>query len=441
MTPALTAVAPGTAALILFGVFFGLMFLRVPVAVALALACLPLLLLEPNLSAMTLVQETFNAYNSFILLAVPFFLLTANLMNIGGITDRLMLLSRTMVGHFPGGLAQINVVLSIFFAGISGSSTADAASQSKLFIEAQRKEGYDDSFSVAITAVSAVLAVIIPPSILMIVWGGVLTVSIGALFLAGIMPGLLIGLVQMATVHVYAKMRGYPTYPRATLIEFAKSLLVSIPALMTPVIIIGGKIFGWFTATESACIAVLYAAALSMIVYREMNLKGLNSALLDTGKLAAVALFCVGTASAFGWLLAYYQIPKAILEGVGAWHMGLTTTGFFIAAVFLVVGCFLDAIPAIIIVGTILQPLAMAVHMDPVHFAMIGIVSLAFGLVTPPYGLCLMIACSIAKIRMMDALKDTMIMLMPMLGVLIGVIVWPDLVLFLPKLISPEYLK
>ncbi|MBK8764331.1 MAG: TRAP transporter large permease [Burkholderiaceae bacterium] len=441
MTPALTAVAPGTAALILFGVFFGLMFLRVPVAVALALACLPLLLLEPNLSAMTLVQETFNAYNSFILLAVPFFLLTANLMNIGGITDRLMLLSRTMVGHFPGGLAQINVVLSIFFAGISGSSTADAASQSKLFIDAQRKEGYDDSFSVAITAVSAVLAVIIPPSILMIVWGGVLTVSIGALFLAGIMPGLLIGLVQMATVHVYAKLRGYPTYPRATLIEFAKSLLVSIPALMTPVIIIGGKIFGWFTATESACIAVLYAAALSMIVYRELDLKGLNSALLDTGKLAAVALFCVGTASAFGWLLAYYQIPKAILEGVGAWHMGLTTTGFFISAVFLVVGCFLDAIPAIIIVGTILQPLAVAVHMDPVHFAMIGIVSLAFGLVTPPYGLCLMIACSIAKIRMMDALKDTMIMLMPMLGVLIGVIVWPELVLFLPKLISPEYLK
>ncbi len=441
MTPSLTAVDPGTAALILFSVFFGLMFLRVPVAVSLGLACLPLLLLEPNLSAMTLVQETFNAYNSFILLAVPFFLLTANLMNTGGITDRLMSLSRTMVGHFPGGLAQINVVLSIFFAGISGSSTADAASQSKIFIDAQRKEGYDDSFSVAITAVSAVLAVIIPPSILMIVWGGVLSVSIGALFLAGILPGLLIGFVQMATVHVYAKFRGYPTYPRATLIEFGKSLLVSIPALMTPVIIIGGKIFGWFTATESACIAVLYAGALSMIVYREMDLKGLNSALLDTGKLAAVALFCVGTASAFGWLLAYYQIPKAILEGVGAWHMGLTTTGFFVAGVFLVVGCFLDAIPAIIIVGTILQPLAVAVHMDPVHFAMIGIVSLAFGLVTPPYGLCLMIACSIAGIRMIDALKDTMIMLMPMLGVLIGVIVFPEAVLFVPKLISPEYLK
>ena len=441
MSSALTAVGPGNASLILFGVFFLLLFLRVPVAVALGLACLPMLLIEPNLSAMTLVQETFNAYNSFILLAVPFFLLTANLMNTGGITDRLVKLSRTLVGHFPGGLAQINVVLSIFFAGISGSSTADAASQSKIFIDAQVKEGYDISFSVAITAVSAVLAVIIPPSILMIVWGGVLSVSIGALFLAGIIPGLLIGLVQMATVHVYAKLRNYPTYTRATLREFFYALLISIPALMTPVIIIGGKIFGWFTATESACIAVLYAAALSLVLYREMDLKGLYGALLDTGKLAAVALFCVGTASAFGWLMAYYQIPKAILADVQSWGMGLSTTGFFIAGVFLVVGCFLDAIPAIIIVGTILQPLAQAVGMDPVHFAMIGIVSLAFGLVTPPYGLCLMIACSIAKIRMVEALKDTMIMLMPMLGVLVLVIVWPDVVLILPKLISPDFLK
>src|SRR5215204_5508900 len=298
-----TVLSSGQAALILFGLFFTFMFMRIPVAFALALACLPILIIEPRLDTMTLTQETFNAYNSFILLAVPFFLLTANLMNVGGITDRLMHLSRTMVGHWPGGLAQINVVLSIFFAGLSGSSTADAASQAKIFIEAQTKEGYDLSFSVAITAVSAVLAVIIPPSILMIVWGGVLTVSIGALFLAGIIPGLLIGFVQMATVHVYAKVRGYPVYARATLPQVLRSFLVSVPALTTPLIIVGGKIFGWFTATESACIAVLYAGVLSLLVYREMDLKGLHYALLDTGKLAAIALFCVGTASAFGWLL------------------------------------------------------------------------------------------------------------------------------------------
>ena len=430
----------GQAAWILFGVFFTLLALRVPVAVALGLACLPVLAMEPRLGPMTLMQETFNAYNSFILLAVPFFLLTANLMNVGGITDRLMRLSRTMVGHFPGGLAQINVVLSFFFAGISGSSTADAASQSKIFIEAQRREGYDDSFSVAITAVSAVLAVIIPPSILMIVWGGVLTTSIGALFLAGIIPGLLIGAVQMATVHAYAKHRGYPTYPKAAWGEFARAIFVAGPALMTPLIIIGGKVFGWFTATESACIAVLYAGALSLLVYREMGLREFWGALGETGRLAAVTLFCVGTASAFGWLLAYYKIPEAILSGVSAWGMGKIATGFFVAAVFLVVGCFLDAIPAIIIVGAILQPLTAAVGIDPVHFAMIGIVSLAFGLVTPPYGLCLMIACHVAGMRMADALKDTFIMLIPMFLVLVLVIVWPEVTLFLPRLVSPEFM-
>ena len=432
-----TVLDPAAASVIMFGVFFLLLVLRVPVAFALGLACLPVFLIEDRLTPQNLVQETFNAYNSFILLAVPFFLLTANLMNVGGITTRLVRLSRDLVGHFPGGLAQVNVVLSIFFAGISGSSTADAASQSKIFIEAQRKEGYDDSFSVAITAVSAVLAVIIPPSILMIVWGGLLTGSIGGLFMAGIIPGLLIGLVQMATVHVYAKLRNYPTYPRATLIETIKAIGVSIPALMTPVIIIGGKVFGWFTATESACIAVLYAAVLTMAVYREMDWKGLHGALLETGRLAGVALFCVGTASAFGWLLAYYQIPKALLAGVATWGMGPIATGFFIAGVFLVVGCFLDAIPAIVIVGTVLEPLAKSVGLDPIHFAMIGIVSLAFGLVTPPYGLCLMISAHVAGMRVVDTLQDVFIMLMPMLGVLALVVVWPDLVLFLPKLFPP----
>jgi tripartite ATP-independent transporter DctM subunit len=432
-----TVLAPGTASIIMFGVFFALLVLRVPVAFALGLACLPIFLIEDRLTPQNLVQETFNAYNSFILLAVPFFLLTANLMNVGGITTRLVRLSRDLVGHFPGGLAQVNVVLSLFFAGISGSSTADAASQSKIFIEAQRKEGYDDSFSVAITAVSAVLAVIVPPSILMIVWGGLLTVSIGGLFLAGIVPGVMIALAQMGTVHVYAKMRNYPTYPRATLIETIKAIGVAIPALMTPVIIIGGKIFGWFTATESACIAVLYAAALTMLVYREMDLRGLHHALLETGRLTGVALFCVGTASAFGWLLAYYQIPKALLEGVSTWGMGPIAAGFFIAGVFLVVGCFLDAIPAIVIVGTVLEPLAKSVGMDPIHFAIVGIVSLAFGLVTPPYGLCLMISCAVAKMRIFDALKDVMIMLIPMFVVLALIIVFPQIPLFLPRLFPP----
>jgi tripartite ATP-independent transporter DctM subunit len=433
--------SPAQASLLLFGIFFTLLLLRVPVAVSLGLACIPMLMLEDQLSLMLLVQETFNAYNSFILLAVPFFLLTANLMNIGGITQRLVRLSRSLVGRMPGSLAQVNIVLSIFFAGISGSSTADAASQGRLFIEAQVKEGYDRSFSVAITAVSSVMAVIIPPSILMIVWGGVLTTSIGALFLAGVIPGLLIGAVQMLTVHLYAKRRGYPTHAGSGLKEMLVALIAALPALMTPVIIIGGKIFGWFTATESACIAVLYAMVLSVFVYREMNFAGVHKALLETGRLAGVTLFCVGTASAFGWMMAYYQIPQALLKDILSWGLGPVGAGFFIAAVFLVVGCFLDAIPAIIIVGAILQPLAQKVGMDPVHFAMIGIVSLAFGLVTPPYGLCLMISCSIGGVRLGYVMKDVAIMLIPMFLVLMLVIVWPQVSLFLPGLISPEFLR
>jgi tripartite ATP-independent transporter DctM subunit len=432
---------PAMAALWLFGGFFLLMALRVPVAFALGLACLPVLIIEPRLSPMVVFNTTFKAYNSFILLAVPFFLLTANLMNVGGITDRLVTLSRTMVGHFPGALAQINVLLSVFFAGISGSSTADAASQGKIFIEAQVKEGYDLSFSIAITAVSAVLAVIIPPSILMVVWGGILQVSIGALYLAGVVPGLLIGLAQMATVHAYAKIRNYPTYPRAKLKEFLKAAAVSVPALMTPFIIVGGILLGWFTSTESAAAAVIYAAVLSIFFYREMDSTRLWSALLETGKLSAIALFCVGTASVFGWLLAYYQIPKALLQNVAGWGLGPMGVGFFIAFVFLVVGCFLDAIPAIIIVGTVLQPLADSVHMHPVSFGIIGVVSLAFGLVTPPYGLCLMISCAIANVRLRYALKDTMIMLVPMIVVLAALIVWPEIPLFLPGLIRPDFLK
>ena len=431
----------GEAAAILFGGFFFLLALRVPVAMALGLSCLPLAFLEPRLGTMMIVQETFNAYNTFILLAVPFFLLTANLMSVGGITDRLVALSRAMVGSWPGSLAQINVVLSVFFAGISGSSTADAASQSKIFIDAQTKEGYDLSFSIAITAVSAVLAVIIPPSILMIVWGGLISTSIGALYLAGVVPGLLIAGAQMATVHIYAVRRGYPTYARESFRQLLCSIWVSIPALMTPVIIVGGILLGWFTATESACVAVLYSAALSMVAYRAMDLKGLYNALIDTGRLAAVALFCVGTASAFGWLLAYYRIPQELLANVSSWGMGPIAVGFFIALVFLVVGCFLDAIPAIVIVGTVLQPLAHSVDMNPVHFAIVSIVALAFGLVTPPYGLCLMIACAVTGVRLRYALKDTMIMLVPMILVLVAMIIWPDIALFLPRLIAPELMK
>ncbi|MBT6378847.1 MAG: TRAP transporter large permease subunit, partial [Opitutales bacterium] len=230
----------GEVSLILFGTFAILIVLRVPVSFALGLACIPVFILDPRMTPIVLLQEMWKSYNAFILLAVPFFLLAANLMNASGITERLVGLARASVGHLPGGLGHINVMVSMLFAGISGSSTADAAGIGSLMIPAMKKQGYDTSFSVAITACSSVMGVIIPPSILMIVWGGLMSGSIGGLFLAGVVPGFLMAVFMMGTVYVYAKARNYPIYQRASLKEFIQALGRAVFALVTPAIIVGG---------------------------------------------------------------------------------------------------------------------------------------------------------------------------------------------------------
>ena len=429
--------SPGEVAFILFGVFGLLIVLRIPVSFALGLACIPVFFFEERLTPMLLINEMWKSYNAFILLAVPFFLLAANLMNAAGITERLIQLARASVGHLPGGLGHINVVVSMLFAGISGSSTADAAGIGSLLIPAMKKQGYGTSFSVAITACSSVMGVIIPPSIMMIVWGGLMSVSIGGLFLAGVIPGLLIALCMMGTVLVFAKKRNYPIYQRASFREFVNALGQAILALVTPAIIVGGIVGGFFTPTEASVIAVIYSALLGGLIYRTIGLKEFPKVLYESARFAAISLFCIGTASAFGWLLAYFRVPQALVDTLGAWGTGIVSTGFLIAICFLVIGMFIDAIPAIIILGTILLPLAQNAGIHPIHFAMIGVMALAFGLVTPPYGLCLLISCSLGKIKVIHALKDVGIILLPMLLLLILVIVFPDLVLFLPRWLTP----
>ena len=426
--------------LILFGLFGVLILLRIPVSFALGLACIPIFVIDDRLTPIVLITEMWKSYNAFILLAVPFFLLAANLMNAAGITERLVNLARASVGHLPGGLGHINVMVSMLFAGISGSSTADAAGIGSLMIPAMKKQGYDSSFSVAITACSSVMGVIIPPSILMIVWGGLMSVSIGGLFMAGVVPGFLMAVFMMSTVLVYAKLRNYPIYQRASLLEFSKALGQAVFALVTPAIIVGGIVLGFFTPTEASVVAVIYSALLGGLIYRKIGLRQFPSVLYDSARLAAISLFCIGTASAFGWLLAYYRVPQALVDFLANFGTGLITTGFLIAISFLVIGMFIDAIPAIIILGTILLPLANKVGMHPIHFAIIGVISLAFGLVTPPYGLCLLISCALGKIKVIDALIDVSIILIPMLVLLILVILFPEMILFLPRWLTPDFL-
>lgn len=432
---------PAEVATLLFGTFGVLVFLRVPVAFALGLAVVPVFFIDDRLTPVLLMREMFKSYNAFVLLAVPFFLLAANLMNSAGITDRLIRLARALVGHLPGGLGHVNVVVSMLFAGISGSSTADAAGIGSLLIPQMKKEGYSSSFAVAITACSSVMGVIIPPSILMVVWGGLMSVSIGGLFLAGVMPGVLVALSQMITVYLYAKKYGYPLHDRSTFRELMSATAGASLALMTPIIIVGGIVGGFFTPTEASVVAVLYSLVLGLFVYRSITFRQLPHVLYDSARFAAITLFCIGTASAFGWCLAYFKIPAALVAQIDALGLGLVGTGIMCALAFLLIGMFIDAIPAIIILGTVLFPVTQHVGMHPIHFAIIGVLSLAFGLVTPPYGLCLLIAASIGKIRLVDALRDVIVILMPMVVVLLIIILLPDLILALPRWVMPAFIQ
>ena len=429
----------GEIALILFGIFGLLVILRVPVAFALGLAVLPVMVWEPRLTPILMMGEMTKAYNSFILLAVPFFLLSANIMNSAGITDRLVDVTKCLVGQFRGGLAYINVAVSMIFAGISGSSTADAAGEGSIIIPAMRKQGYDTSFTVAITACSSVIGVIIPPSILMVVWGGVLNTSIGAMFLGGFIPGIMVGLSQMAAVYVYARKRNYPVYARATVREFFVSLGRALAAMMTPVLIIGGVVGGFFTPTEAAVVAVLYSFVVGIIIYRSLGVKEIKDVLYNTTRLASISLFCIGTASAFGWVMAYYQIPRLVVKTLSQYGVGVTSVGLIEAAAFVFIGLFIDAVPAIIIVAPLLAPMAQSVGMHPVHFGIIGIIALAFGLVTPPYGLCLLIDVAIARTTVAAVIKDVAIILAPMLIALLLVILFPEVVLFIPRWFMPKF--
>ncbi|MFT7211924.1 MAG: tripartite ATP-independent transporter DctM subunit [Granulosicoccus sp.] len=425
---------------ILFPLFIVLVIFRVPVAVALGLACIPVFFIEDRLTPMLLMNEMFKSYNSFLLLAVPFFLLAANIMNAAGITDRLIRLSQAMVGHLPGGLGHVNVVVSMLFAGISGSSTADAAGIGSLLIPQMKKAGYSTSFSVAITACSSVMGVVIPPSILMVVWGGLMSVSIGGLFLAGVVPGILIAGSQMIAVFIFAKIYGYPILARSSFKELIAAIIRAIPPLMTPIIIVGGIVGGFFTPTEASVVAVLYSIILGGVFYRTIGFGNLPSILFQSAKFAAMSLFCIGTASAFGWILAYFKVPIAVIEILEPFGVDPTSTGLIVAGSFLLIGMFIDAIPAIIILGTVLWPLAELSQMHPIHFAIIGVISLAFGLVTPPYGLCLLIACKVGDIEVKRALRDVAIVLLPMLVVLLIVIFFPGLILALPKLLMPKFI-
>jgi tripartite ATP-independent transporter DctM subunit len=432
---------PGFVFLVMFVSLLVLILLRVPICFALAFAVVPILLATPNVTPIMLLQRMMNQFGSFILLAIPFFILAANIMNAAGITNQLMAFARSLVGFMPGGLGHINVMVSMIFAGISGSSNADAAGIGSAIIPAMVKDGYDVNFTVAVTACSAVMGVIIPPSITMVVWGGVLNVSVAALFLGGILPGILLGIAQMIVVYIYAVKRNYPRDAAFSLMKVVITSKQSILALLSPVIIVGGITGGIVTPTEASLIAVFYSMFVGMVIYRTVTVRSFIKILYDAIQLSAVVLFAVGTAAIYAWVMSYHKVPAFLVSILSSMTTSPTVMLFLIVIVFLIAGMFIDSVPAIIIFAPLLRPLADSVGIPPIQFGVVGCVTLAFGLVTPPYGLCLLITSKIAGVNCMTVMKEVLVFFAAMLVVLALMVLVPNVTQFLPRLFMPDLFR
>ena len=423
---------------LLFVSFLGLVVIRVPVAYALVLSSLLVAGIE-GLRPTLVVQQMFQGLNSFTLLAVPFFLLAGQLLNTGLITDRLIRLAQALVGHIRGGLAHINVVVSMIFAGMSGSSTADTAGVGSVLIPAMIKRGFDKNFTIAVTAASSTMGSIIPPSIMMIIYGAMGGVSIGGLFLAGAIPGAFVGLAQMAYCYYYAVRKAYPAEGRASAGELWGAFKAGFLPLLVPVIIIGGVLSGKFTATEAGMIATVYVLILIFAVYHSSKLTRLPTVLAEAAVLYSQPLLAVAAATLFGWLLAYFQAPQAIGELASGVTGSPTLTVLTIAAIFIVVGTFMDAIPAIIIFMPIVTHLVEVSGANPLHTGLVVVMTLAMGLITPPYGLCLLLACSIGRERVSRVMPQMFVFYALFLAVILLIILFPSISLFLPRLVMPQF--
>lgn len=423
--------------LLLVAAFILLIFIGMPIAFGIAIIAFLGIASIPYIPEITVPMKMFNGLNSFVLLAVPLFILAANLMNRGQISQKLIDFSIACVGHIRGGLAHSNILVSMIFAGVSGSSQADTAGVGKVLIPNMIKTGYDRETAVGVTAASSTIGVIIPPSIPMIVYAGLTNAPIASLFLAGIIPGVLIGVGMMTLTYVLALKKGYPKYERTKLKAFLKLFYESFPALLTPVIIIGGILTGWYTATEAAAFASLYALFVSMFFYKTLKLKDIPEVLVETLKLSSLSLFALAAASALGELLGYYQVASITREFFATYINHKWMFLSIVIAFFLFVGTFMDAIPAMILFVPVILPVALDFGVSSVLLGIIVVITLAIGLVTPPYGLCLLIAATIGDISIEESFKSVVLYLLVIFAVLFFIAFFPNIAFYLPRLIEP----
>jgi len=425
---------------ILMGSFIVLFSLGVPLAFALLFSSLTVIFLDPELDLIIVPLRIFSGVDNFLLLAIPGFMFAALMMNRVGITDDIVKLSDLLVGRIRGGLAHINVVSSMLMGGVSGSSTADVAGVGAILIPTMTKKGYSKEFSASLTAASSAIGSVIPPSILMVIYGATANVSIGALFIAGYIPGVLVGLQQLGIAYFYAKKYDIDGPVTSSQTRAEKNIILArgLVPLSVMIIIIGGILTGVMTATESAAIASIYVILVGVFVYRKVTWRALMDVATDTALLTAVVMFCVGTATLFGWLMSFYNILEVAGVLFQSFASDPTTFLLFATGVFLLLGTFMDPAPAMLIFVPVLAAIAPSVGVDPLQLGILVIMALAIGKITPPYGISLLLACTIAEVPLSRALGWTVVFFVAFCLLLLAIIIWPAITLSLPQLLVPE---
>ncbi len=423
--------------LILLSVFLILLFIGVPISFSIGISTLATMLLSIKAApAMTTVaQRMATGLDSFALLAIPFFILSGLLMNRGGIARRLIDFAKVLVGRLPGGLAFVNIMAAMFFGAISGSAVAAAAAIGGFMVPMMREEGYDAEFSAAVNITSSTTGLIIPPSNILIVYslasGGV---SIGALFVAGYIPGILVGLSLMVVAGVIAVRKGYPTASPKGLKHAVLKFLDAVPSLFLVVLVIGGIVAGYFTATEASAIAVLYTFILSVLIYREVSWHELPKILLDSASTTAIVMLLIGTSMGMSWIFSYENIPQTVSTTLLSLSANPVIILLIINLLLLLVGTFMDMTPAVLIFTPIFLPVVMQLGVNPIHFGIIMVLNLSIGLCTPPVGSVLFVGCAIAKIPIARVIRPLLPLFLAMLVALLLVTFLPWLSLWLPRL-------
>ena len=425
------------ATILLLGSFVVLIFMRVPIGFALGLSSI-ITTWYLDLPLMVVAQGIVRGIDVFVLLAVPFFIIAGEIMGAGGISARLVGLANALVGRFRGGLAMVNVLASMFFGGISGSSAADTSSIGSLLIPIMKKKGYDGDFATSVTMAGSVQGILIPPSHNMIIFALVAgSVSIGRLFLAGVIPGILLGGALMVFCYIMSVIRKYPVGEKVDFRTAMKSLWDSSLGLATVLIVVVGVISGIFTATESAALAAVWAFIVTFFVYREIPLSRMNEILGNSLKILAIILIMIGTSSAFGWLTAYLRVPGLVAQSI----LGVTDNPILIMlilnGIMLFLGMIMDMAAIILVATPVLLPIAIKIGIDPIHFGIIMMLNLGIGLITPPVGNTLFNGSAIAGISIEQLTKCMLPFFGVMLAVLALVTFCPSIVMFLPNLLMP----